>query len=63
MHYGKGHRLSVSLSWKKRERLQLIAKAGWFIYTDGRTSIGTGQEMMEGNISTQVKFMIKVVIP
>ena len=63
MHYGKGHRLSVSLSWKKREQLQLIAKAGWFIYTDGRTSIGTGQEMMEGNISTQVKFMIKVVIP
>ena len=63
MHYGKGHRLALSLSWKKTERLQLIAKAGCFVYTDGRASIGTGQEMMEGNISTQVKFMAKAVIP
>jgi len=63
MHYGKGHRLAISFSWKKTERLQLIAKAGCFIYTDGRTSIGTGQEMMEGNLSTQVKFMVKAVIP
>ena len=63
MHYGKGHRLAVSLSWKKTERLQIIAKAGCFVYTDRRTSIGTGQEMMEGNVSTQVKLMVKAVIP
>ncbi len=62
MHYGQGHRVAISLMWKKSERLQLHAKAGWFIYTDGRESIGTGNEMMQGNVSTQVKAMLKVTI-
>lgn len=62
MHYGIGHRAAIGLMWKKSERLQLHAKAGWFIYTDGRENIGTGNEMMQGNVSTQVKMMVKVVI-
>lgn len=62
MHYGKGHRVAASLMWKQKEFLQLHFKAGWFIYTDGRESIGTGNEMMQGNVSTQVKAMLKVTI-
>lgn len=62
MHYGEGHRIAMSLMWRYKERLQLHAKAGWFIYTDGRETMGTGNEMMQGNCATQVKMMVKVVI-
>lgn len=62
MHYGKGHRVAVSLMWKQKEFLQLHFKAGWFIYTDGRSSIGSNLELIEGNVSTQVKAMLKVTI-
>ncbi len=62
MHYGKGHRISVSIMWSHKEKLQIHAKVGWFIYTDGRENIGTGNEAMEGNISTQAKILMKITI-
>lgn len=62
MHYGKGHRVAVSLMWSHKERIQVHAKIGWFIYTDGRETIGTGNEEMEGNVSTQAKLLLKITI-
>lgn len=62
MHYGEGHRIALCMTWKRSDMVQINAKAGWFIYTDGRDHIGTGTETMEGNVSTQVKIMIKLKI-
>lgn len=62
MHYGEGHRIAFCLTWRHSDNVQINAKVGWFIYTDGRDHIGTGMETMEGNVSTQVKLMIKVKI-
>lgn len=62
MHYGEGHRIAFCLTWKHSDDVQINAKVGWFIYTDGRDHIGTGMETMEGNVSTQVKLMIKLKI-
>lgn len=60
MHYGVGHRIATGLMWRPQERVQFHAKIGWFIYTDGRESIGTGNELILGNVSTQVKTMMKL---
>ncbi len=53
--YGKGHRIGLNFKWKAKKTFQLYANFSTYIYTDGRTTIGSGYELIEGNISSTAK--------
>lgn len=60
MLYGKGHRLCLNFKWSCNKYLQLFLNYSTYIYSDGRESISSGNELIEGNISSTIKGLIKV---
>ncbi len=57
--YGKGHRIDINFKWDFNTHVQLNINYGMYIYTDGRTTIGSSNEQIEGNKSSMIKGLLR----
>lgn len=61
--YGKGHRVDFNFKWDFNALVQLYINYGIYIYTDGRTEIGSSYEQIKGNKSSMIKGLVRWRIP
>lgn len=59
-YYGKGHRFCLNAQYNLRHNISLYLKYAISIYTDGRETIGSGLEQIEGNHISVVKALLKI---
>lgn len=60
-YYGTGHRIYFNLRWKPLSAVTCYLRFATYIYTDDRTSTGSGLEEMSGKKSSNIKCLIKYV--
>lgn len=60
--YGIGHRICANLRWQPCSSLSFYAKYGASIYADGRETIGSGLEKIDGNVTSMVRFLVRIKI-
>ena len=58
-YYGTGHRICFNLRFQPTSNLTCYFKYGASIYTDGRKTIGSGLEEIEGNVSSNVRCLLR----
>ncbi len=58
-YYGTGHRICFNLRFQPVSNLTCYFKYGAYIYTDGRKTTGNGLEEIEGNVSSNVKCLVR----
>ena len=58
--YGKGHRVGINLKYHVSRHIQLYLNYSTYIYTDGRSTTGSGDEEIDGNVSSLVKGLVKL---
>ncbi len=56
--YGEGHRISSNVRWNITREFQLNGNFATYIYTDGRETIGSSNETIDGNLSSAVKILL-----
>jgi hypothetical protein len=59
MSYGVGSRYYLNVKYELSKHLSLWLKIAQTCYADGRTTIGTGNETINGNRDTDVRLMMK----
>lgn len=59
MYYGRGARYYLNMKYELSEQLCFWFKAGQTVYADGRETIGTSYEAIEGNRTTTMRFLMR----
>jgi hypothetical protein len=58
-YYGIGHRLYLNVRWNMLSGITCYLKTGFYIYTDGRETTGSGLEEVKGNILSNIRCMVR----
>jgi len=61
--YGKGTRLYALFKYSLTEKLDFYLKLAETIYADGRLTIGSGYDVIQGNRKTDIKLLFRWKIP
>ena len=59
MLYGEGHRVALNMKLGIGRHMQVYLNGSSYFYTDGRESISSANEQIEGHISSTLKLLIK----
>lgn len=59
-HYGIGHKSCVNLQWNVNNAITCYMKYGICYYTDGRETIGSGNEEIKGCFTSSGKILLKL---
>ncbi len=59
MYYGRGARYYLNLKYELSNQLCFWFKVGQTVYADGRESVGTSYETIEGNRTTTVRCLVR----
>lgn len=59
MYYGLGSRYYVNLRYELNQHLSVWFKLAQTVYSDDRESIGTGNEMINGNRKTDARLLVR----
>jgi len=58
MNYGLGSRYYLNLRYKFNHQLSCWLKFAQTVYADGRTTIGSGYELIQGNRKSDIRFLL-----
>jgi hypothetical protein len=59
MNYGIGSRYYVNLKYDLRDNVSLWFKFSQTVFADDRETTGTGNDQIEGNRRTNVRFLMR----
>ena len=60
-YYGIGHRICFNLRFQPASNLTCYFKYATYIYTDGRKTVGSGLEEIDGNKSSNIRCLLRYV--